>query len=142
MGTSFANTSQLPFDKLSLDSSFPALAQFEPFNLPASNQRSLGYPHPPGTVTPLALRPVKADATLKEAIETVKYLQTTGSLSEKLSHHGVLLFRGLPVKSASDLSEFAHSFGYKPHEIVGIVVNRPVLAPNVAPANEGDYLDL
>ncbi|RDW61775.1 uncharacterized protein DSM5745_10447 [Aspergillus mulundensis] len=30
----------------------------------------------------------------------------------------------------------AHAFGYTPHEIIGIVFDRPVLAPNMAPANE------
>jgi alpha-ketoglutarate-dependent taurine dioxygenase len=46
------------------------------------------------------------------------------------------LFRGLPIQSAEDFSKFAHAFGYSPHEIIGIVVDRPLLAPNVAPANE------
>ncbi|KAI0101286.1 Clavaminate synthase-like protein [Daldinia grandis] len=117
----------------------PLLA-FEQFDLPSSNQRVLGPPHPGGTVIPLALRPsTPSDAApdLDTVIETVKYLQAQGGiLTKKLAVHGTLLFRGLPIHDANDFSRFAHAFGYKPHEIIGIVVDRPLLAPNVAPANE------
>ena len=113
---------------------------FESFNLPASNQRLLGEPHPRGTVIPLALRPSTHNASgpnLDDAVEAVRTLQTQGGiLTKKLAVHGCLLFRGLPINSAEDFSRFAHAFGYKPHEIIGIVVDRPLLAPNVAPANE------
>ena len=74
---------------------------------------------------------------LDVVIETIKNLQSQdGILTKKLAQHGTLLFRGLPIHSAQDFSKFAHAFGYKPHEIIGIVVDRPLLAPNVAPANE------
>ena len=113
---------------------------FEPFELPASNQRLLGEPHPSGTVSPLALRPSvekTAELTLEDAVETVRSLQAQGGiLTKKLAVHGCLLFRGLLINSAEDFSRFAHAFGYRPHEIIGIVVDRPLLAPNVAPANE------
>ena len=122
----------------------------EAFDLPSSNQRVLGPPHPPGTVTPLALRPSVSsggggdhaaeedEVDLNTAIEAVKHLQAQdgGILSRLLARHGTLLFRGLPIHSADDFSRFAHAFGYKPHEIIGIVVDRKLLAPNVAPANE------
>jgi alpha-ketoglutarate-dependent taurine dioxygenase len=117
----------------------PALT-FEAFDLPATNQRVLGPPHPENTVIPLALRPsthddVKID--LDTAVQTIKTLQAqNGFLTKKLAQHGTLLFRGLPIHDAEDFSKFAHAFGYKPHEIIGIVVDRPLLAPNVAPANE------
>lgn len=42
----------------------------------------------------------------------------------------------MPIHNAHDFSKFAHAFGYKPHEIIGIVVDRPELAPNIGPANE------
>ncbi|KAI0850856.1 Clavaminate synthase-like protein [Daldinia vernicosa] len=113
----------------------PLLA-FEQFDLPSSNQRVLGPPHPEGTVIPLALRPsTPSDAVpdLDTVIETVKYLQAQGGvLTKKLAVHGTLLFRGLPIHDANDFSRFAHAFD----EIIGIVVDRPLLAPNVAPANE------
>lgn len=117
----------------------PALV-FESFDLPASNQRLLGSPHPTGTVSPLALRPSTHDVSslgLDKVVETVESLQAKdGILTKKLATHGCLLFRGLPIHNAEDFSKFAHAFGYKPHEIIGIVVDRPLLAPNVAPANE------
>ncbi|KAL3292170.1 taurine catabolism dioxygenase TauD [Colletotrichum asianum] len=112
---------------------------FESFELPTTNQRNLGAPHPEGTVIPLALRPSSHDdhVELETVIQTVKSLQARGGiLTEKLALHGTLLFRGLPIHNAEDFSKFAHAFRYKPHEIIGIVVNRPLLAPNVAPANE------
>ncbi|KAL4935128.1 hypothetical protein BDV06DRAFT_229108 [Aspergillus oleicola] len=109
----------------------------EPFTLPSTNQRILGPPHPPNTVTPLALIPTsESQPSFESAIETIKSLQRTKTLTNLLAKHGTLLFRGLPIHSAADFSAFAHAFGYKPHEIIGIVVDRPVLAPNVAPANE------
>ncbi len=108
---------------------------FEPFALPASNQRQLGAPHPPGTVTPLALRP-SGPTTLDGAVERIRALQSTNTLTSLLATHGALLFRGLPIHNAHDFSAFAHAFGFAPHEIVGIVVERGLLAPNVAPANE------
>ncbi|KAJ4363199.1 hypothetical protein N0V83_010319 [Neocucurbitaria cava] len=126
--------------KLDGDASTPLA--FESFDLPSSNQRILGAPHPKGTVIPLALalRPSVHDVappSLDAAISTIKSLQAQGSLlSKKLATHGTLLFRGLPIKSADDFSRFAHAFGFSPHEIIGIVVDRPLLAPNVAPANE------
>lgn len=136
------STIQAGVQALSLDASSSSAAAlvFEPFELPTSNQRQLGAPHPPNTVTPLALRPSTHDniqPDLATVVATIKSLQAQdGILTKKLALHGTLLFRGLPIHSADDFSQFAHAFGYKPHEIIGIVVNRPVLAPNVAPANE------
>ncbi|KAL7621501.1 hypothetical protein AAE478_008825 [Parahypoxylon ruwenzoriense] len=123
------------------------LLTFEQFELPSSNQRVLGPPHPDGTVIPLALRPSTPDDVVPDldtVVETIKSLQAQGGLlTKKLALHGTLLFRGLPIHDANDFSRFAHAFGYKPrmsisfiHEIIGIVVDRPLLAPNVAPANE------
>lgn len=113
---------------------------FESFDLPKTNQRNLGAPFSDGTVIPLALRPSThndAPVDLDTVVETIKSLQAQdGILTKILVQHGTLLFRGLPITNAEDFSKFAHAFGYKPHEIIGIVVNRPVLAPNVAPANE------
>lgn len=108
---------------------------FEPFTLPPTNQRILGAPHPPNTVSPLALRP-SAPTTLVEAVDTIRALQRDQTLTSLLAKHGTLLFRGLPIRSAADFSAFAHAFNFAPHEIVGIVVERDELAPNVAPANE------
>lgn len=112
---------------------------FESFRLASSNQRVLGPPHSTGTVSPLALRPSSNDdISLDEAIKSVHSLQSRdgGILTSLLARHGTLLFRDLPIHNAEDFSRFTHAFGYRPHEIIGIVVDRPLLAPNVAPANE------
>lgn len=123
-----------------LKASTTSAVSFESFELPSTNQRLLGAPHPEGTVSPLALRPSTyndAQPALSTIVDTIKNLQAQdGILTKKLAVHGSLLFRGLPITSAADFSTFAHAFGYRPHEIIGIVVDRPVLAPNVAPANE------
>jgi len=125
---------------LNLDSSSSLPLGFESFDLPSTNQRTLGAPHPPNTVIPLALRlSTHGSETpgLDRVISFIKSLQAQdGVLTRKLAQHGTLLFRGLPINNAQDFSKFAHAFGYQPHEIIGIVVNRPLLAPNVAPANE------
>lgn len=125
---------------LKLNGGLPHSIAFEPFDLPSSNQRVLGSPHPSDTVIPLALRPSThgdTDIDLGTVVETVRSLQAKdGILTKKLARHGTLLFRDLPIYNAEDFSKFAHAFEYKPHEIIGIVVDRPMLAPNVAPANE------
>ncbi|KAK1637922.1 hypothetical protein BDP81DRAFT_480761 [Colletotrichum phormii] len=96
---------------------------FEQFHdLPETNQRLLGEHHPSGTVTPLALRPSSQleDIQLHVVVHTLESLQR----------------QDLPIHGAEDFGKFAHAFGYKLHEIIGIVVDRPLLAPKVAPANE------
>ncbi|KAJ9606406.1 hypothetical protein H2200_009367 [Cladophialophora chaetospira] len=135
-----ATVQSLPAQPFKLDAPASNLVAFESFDLPSSNQKILGPPHPTDTVTPLALKPLGdngAEVDLDNVINTVKSLQGQGGiLSQRLARHGTLLFRGLPIHNAEDFSKFAHAFGWTPHEIIGIVVNRPVLAPNVAPANE------
>lgn len=123
---------------LKLDSGGSLPLVFETFDLPPTNQRLLGLPHSKDTVIPLALRPSSHEGVhLATVVEAIKSLQAQdGILTKKLAQHGTLLFRGLPIHNAQDFSEFAHAFGYTPHEIIGIVVDRPLLAPNVAPANE------
>jgi alpha-ketoglutarate-dependent taurine dioxygenase len=134
-----AATAQSAADQLqnlSIGSEHPAF-HFEVFDLPSGNQRELGAPHPRETVQPLAFKAVTEDElTLDAAVKAVQDLQKNNILTQRLAQHGTLLFRGLPIHDAQDFSKFAHAFGYNPHEIIGIVVNRPLLAPNVAPANE------
>ncbi|KAG9786118.1 hypothetical protein KCU88_g2287, partial [Aureobasidium melanogenum] len=135
-----ASVEELGLQSLKLDDQASTLVAFEPFELPSSNQRILGPPHPSGTVIPLALKPSTHDdveVDLDTVVNSIKSLQARdGTLTKLLARHGTLLFRGLPIHNAHDFSKFAHAFGYKPHEIIGIVVDRPLLAPNVAPANE------
>ncbi|KAJ5632581.1 hypothetical protein N7490_008920 [Penicillium lividum] len=134
-----ATTEQITTQNLHKDTDKTSLLiSFEPFELPSSNQRVLGPPHPPNTVIPLALRLTHNNApSLDDIVETInKIQQQDGTFTKRLAQHGALLFRGLPIYNAEDFSKFAHAFGYKPHEIIGIVVDRPLLAPNVSPANE------
>ncbi|KAJ5920711.1 hypothetical protein N7454_009244 [Penicillium verhagenii] len=134
-----ATTEQLSIQKLHISDVPPSIVSFEPIDLPSSNQRVLGPPHPPNTVIPLALRLTTTNTTpsLDDIVETIKIAQEKdGTFTKRLARHGTLLFRGLPIHNAEEFSKFAHAFGYKPHEIIGIVVDRPLLAPNVAPANE------
>ncbi|KIV97664.1 hypothetical protein PV10_01381 [Exophiala mesophila] len=135
-----ASVQNLATSSLKLDGASAASLSFEAFDLPSGNQRVLGQPHPEGTVIPLALRPSSygnKELDLDTVVDTIKSLQANdGILTKKLAVHGTLLFRGLPIHNAHDFSKFAHAFGYQPHEIIGIVVDRPLLAPNVAPANE------
>ncbi|KAK5625002.1 hypothetical protein RRF57_000718 [Xylaria bambusicola] len=127
-------------DTLAVDFQTGSGVVFEQFDLPPSNQRRLGAPHTIGTTIPLALRPCQSqteDINLDDVITAIKELQSRDKiLTKKLALHGTLLFRGLPIRNADDFSRFAHAFGFKPHEIIGIVVDRPVLAPNIAPANK------
>jgi hypothetical protein len=76
---------------------------FKNFPLPASNQRTLGPPHPPDTISPLALRASYDGATepsLNDAIPAIKLLQSNNTLTQKLAEHDALLFRDLPIHSA------------------------------------------
>ncbi|KAJ5125711.1 hypothetical protein N7448_005029 [Penicillium atrosanguineum] len=130
---------RLPIAQLQISDAGSSFVFFEPFELPASNQRVLGPPHPPNTVIPMALRFAQESnkPNLDEIVDTVKIVQAQGgTFTKRLAQHGTLLFRGLPIHNADDFSKFAHAFGFRPHEIIGIVVDRPLLAPNVAPANE------
>ncbi|KAE8418641.1 hypothetical protein BDV36DRAFT_308552 [Aspergillus pseudocaelatus] len=135
-----ASIEQLNIPNLHLTDNPSPTITFEPFTLPSTNQRILGPPHPSNTVIPLALRPAedsKNSLTVDSIISTIETLQSRDQTFTKyLARHGTLLFRDLPIRNADDFSKFAHAFGYKPHEIIGIVVDRPLLAPNVAPANE------
>ncbi|ANB14823.1 mitochondrial inner membrane protein [Sugiyamaella lignohabitans] len=115
---------------------------FEQVELPRTNQKKLETPHPSGSLLPLAVQAVSnpsTPVTLEEAIASVKALAEKNIINDQLATNGAILFRGLPLKNAQDFSKISHAFGYKPHEIIGIVVDRPELAPNVAPANESSH---
>ncbi|KAL3959408.1 hypothetical protein ACCO45_007570 [Purpureocillium lilacinum] len=131
-----ASVAPLQISSLRIADTAGSAVAFEAFDLPSSNQRLLGPPHPPKTQIPLALRPTENVTSLDTVVSTIEALQRDNTLTKLLARHGTLLFRNLPIRDATDFSKFAHAFAYKPHEIIGIVVDRPLLAPNVAPANE------
>lgn len=70
------DTEQIHIENLHLEDAEPLAVTFEPFNLPASNQRLLGSPHPPDTVNPLALRLAEKEgsASLDTIVDTIKDL--------------------------------------------------------------------
>lgn len=122
-----------------INSEVSSVTSLETFELPESNQRILGEPHPPETVLPLAYRPSgdSSKTSLDCAIDAVKALQTQGQvLTKQLAVHGALLFRGLPIHDSNDFSRFVHAFGFKPHELIGNVKGGGELAPAVSYANE------
>jgi hypothetical protein len=68
---------QLGISSLKLDGAPSPSLVFEPFDLPSTNQRTLGAPYPANTVTPLALRPSvhdNAEVDLDTVVETIKSL--------------------------------------------------------------------
>lgn len=134
-----ATLTQTAFQALEPGKAALPLLTFEQFSLPPSNQRVLGAPHAEGTTIPLALRPSNPDGAeleLDTVIETIKSLQAQGGiLTKKLSQHGALLFRGLPVHNADDFSKFAHAFGYKPRYVKALLANTPSLVEQTLKTN-------
>jgi hypothetical protein len=101
---------------------------------------------PAGTLTepfdgktsfPLSLRPVGADKSARSLASSIGASCAQGEIRRLLNHHGAIYFQNLGLSSAKEFSEFAHAFGWKPHEDIGNPVRRTVLAENVATANEG-----
>lgn len=86
---------------------------------------------------PLSLATNKPDVVLEDIVEETGRLARSGELRELLDNHGAIYFQGLGLKSADEFSDFAHAFGWVPHEDIGNPVRRTVHAKNVATANEG-----
>jgi len=88
---------------------------------------------------PLALKAVAPEsATLDDYVSALKQLSDSGKIFELVKKHGgAVLIRGLPIKTAQDYSELAHTFGFQAHEEVGRPPMRTVLAKNIKTANEG-----
>lgn len=102
---------------------------------------SLPPPFPQDALLPLSLAPIRAGGagvvSLSEITAEIRDLKASGKITELLDRHGAIYFQDLGLKSADEFSEFAHAFGWKPHEDIGNPVRRTVLAKNVATANEG-----
>ncbi|KAH7110062.1 hypothetical protein B0J11DRAFT_512602 [Dendryphion nanum] len=97
----------------------------------------LPEPFPRNTTFPLSLKPSSSNASLPEKIEDIKRLVQSGQIRTLLNAHGGIYFQDLNLQNADEFSQFAHAFGYVPHEDIGNPVRRTVLAKNVATANEG-----
>ncbi|KAK4183503.1 hypothetical protein QBC35DRAFT_456205 [Podospora australis] len=96
----------------------------------------LPAPYPESTKFPLSFATLPS-SSLEEVIANVRTLSASGEIRSLLNLHGAIYFQDLNLQSADDFSQFAHAFGYVPHEDIGNPVRRTVLAPNVATANEG-----
>ncbi|KAF2011585.1 Clavaminate synthase-like protein [Aaosphaeria arxii CBS 175.79] len=97
----------------------------------------LPSPYPKGTVFPFTLAPVQSKTPLHDVIAEIQDLSKTGKIRSLLNTHGAIFFKDLKIENAEQFSQFAHSFGYVPHEDIGNPVRRTILAKNVATANEG-----
>lgn len=86
---------------------------------------------------PYSLAPRSADASLVEIVTEAKRLSESGQLRTILNKHRAIYFQNLGLKDAEQFSQFAHAFGWTPHEDIGNPVRRTVHAKNVATANEG-----
>lgn len=115
--------------------SIAATSVFQPAHYaPAIN---LPEPYPENTSFPVSLKPYDTDATLSQKVSDIKKLVKSGEIRRLLNTHGGIYFQDLNILNAEEFSEFAHAFGYVPHEDIGNPVRRTILAKNVATANEG-----
>ncbi|KAK2599583.1 hypothetical protein N8I77_011324 [Diaporthe amygdali] len=94
-------------------------------------------PYPENTDFPLSLASSEPNADVSELVSEAKELSSSGKLRRLLDQHGAIYFQGLGLKNAEEFSQFAHAFGWTPHEDIGNPVRRVIHARNVATANEG-----
>jgi hypothetical protein len=66
---------------------------------------------------PLTVAPSISDITFEETLDFIERNKT--ELLEKLTQHGVVLFRGFPVKSPKDFNDFALKFGWENLPYIG-----------------------
>ncbi|KAK4169853.1 Clavaminate synthase-like protein [Cladorrhinum sp. PSN259] len=101
----------------------------------------LPAPYPGATKFPLSLaparRPEPSSSLLEDIVAEVQQLSVSGRIRDLLDRHGAIYFQDLGLRDAQGFSQFAHAFGFAPHEDIGNPVRRTILAPNVATANEG-----
>lgn len=88
-------------------------------------------------VFPLSLSPSALNTSLGDILAETSRLSSSGELHSLLNKHGAIYFQNLGLKDAEEFSQFAHSFGWSPHEDIGNPVRRTIHAKNVATANEG-----
>lgn len=97
----------------------------------------LPAPYPPSSQFPYSLSRTDQTSSIDDVVSEIKKLTASGEIRSLLNKHGAVYFQNLHLKSADEFSQFAHAFGFAPHEDIGNPVRRTVLAPNVATANEG-----
>jgi hypothetical protein len=94
-------------------------------------------PYPENTTFPLVLSPSSPYTSINDIVSTVTTLSHTGTIRSLLTQHGAIYFSGVNLSTAEEFSQFASTFGWKPHEDIGNPVRRTVHAFNVVTANEG-----
>lgn len=97
----------------------------------------LPAPYEPGVAFPLSLAPSDAGTSVAALVSEIQRLKESGRLQALIDRHGAIYFQNLGLKTAEEFSQFAHAFGWSPHEDIGNPVRRTIHAKNVATANEG-----
>lgn len=114
-----------------------ATAALQPHSYRSSIQ--LDYTESEPVAFPLALSPSSDNPQLDldDIVSEIHRVKRSGELDTLLDKHGAIYFQNLKLKNADHFSQFAHAFGWVPHEDIGNPVRRTVHAKNVASANEG-----
>ncbi|EPE07168.1 taurine catabolism dioxygenase [Ophiostoma piceae UAMH 11346] len=110
----------------------PLVVGFKPFEVPGQH-----LVH--GNIFPLALKLVDEDPSvpLGDVIEKIKQLAKDGTIRHLLNKHGVLYFRGLPLKTREELSVFVEAFGFKnEHQEIGLSGIRSQVSKHIKTASE------
>jgi hypothetical protein len=100
---------------------------------------------------PLILRPSKDFPTLEDVLQGAHDLAVSPSATHRDDSHlrklldyngGAVLFRGMPLRSAEDFSQYVEAlsgkgqYAWTPHEVIGMHVLRKPQAKNVYTVNE------
>lgn len=114
------------------------MEQMGVFNaVPYEGTTELPPPYPKGVGFPFSLAPSNSTTSAAELSDSIKNLTKSGRAQEILNAFGAIYFQNLKLETAEQFSDFAHAFGWKPHEDIGTTVRRIVHAKNVSIANEG-----
>ncbi|KAF6802995.1 taurine catabolism dioxygenase [Colletotrichum sojae] len=105
--------------------------------VPSGPAVKLPAPYPENTEFPTSLALAAAETHIADLVADIRGLSASGKLRSLLDAHGAVYFQNLGLRDADEFSQFAHAFGWTPHEDIGNPVRRTVLAKNVATANEG-----
>ncbi|CAK7224395.1 hypothetical protein SCUCBS95973_005502 [Sporothrix curviconia] len=133
MSATVASSTAAGVPSSGLTSSAPVI-EFTPFTV--EGQRAVN-----GNAFPLALKlseaSEKAAPSLPAIKERIQELARDGTIRSLLNQHGVLLFRGLPLKTGEDLSFLVDAFGFrKEHQEIGLSGARSSVTKYIKTASE------